>query len=1471
MKAHILLATSLVLVLTLFGAGLVQPTASHPLSMPQASQPDSLVFTLKVPALQTNPDGEGIAPPSLEGYQAAGAPGDPLLPVKAYNIALPPDVIPESVQAQVIDAKTVELEASAPVAPAPPGVMWVQERQVEQWGKNAASIVDGKNTLVYQNDAYFPQSQLSNVRFDQMRKWRYVTLLLAPLQYNPVAGKLRLASEVQVQVTFERAASVDQNQLQIELSDTMMDERAAQLLYNVDQARAWYPVMAKPDGLSTPANYVILTSKNIVTASKKLNSFVAHKQAQGYSVLVVTEDQYGTTQYPSTRADKIRQWLKNNYQALSIEYVLLIGDPKPYNPKFIFDTIGDVPMFMCWPMHLNLADPGESIPTDYPYANLTGNWNLNQLGQFDQYCGELTDDDGPGGMSFQPDVYVGRIPVYQNVPGWVDTLDSILNKTILYEDSGDMDWRKRALLPMSFSDSTTDGAYLGEAMKGGYLNSASYDVFSLYQHAGSGCYSTFGSSQDLVDLAVANYWKNHGFGIVTWHAHGGSTSTGIGYGSCGSGNVLTAGDANLLDDSHPAIVFSASCYNGWPENPGNLGYSLLKQGAITVVSSSRMSGYYHGSFSPNRSAAGNADMAYYITQRMVDGETASHALYDEKYQMSQVTGWNPVSIVNSLDFNLYGDPSLSINDGKPWAPSAPNWLMASSNATTGIDLTWNDNSDNEYGFVIERKADGDPDWTEAGSVGINGTSWSDSGLSCGSHYLYRVQARNAYGVSLYSNHADGWSLVRDEFENDDTYLNAKYIITSGFAANGQTHNFHIAGDVDWIKFNATWGKLYDIEAIGQVSGNDTYLELYDSTGSLPLQSNDDCTLGHPDSGSCLMDWVATATGVFYVKVSNAQTQGGCYDYEYHLSVLEGGFASWPSQPTNLTATPISHCQVDLAWTSTSIFEQGFEIERFGWKGTKGGLGTVLWQKLATVGSGVTHYHDTGLECNKSYPYRVRAYNANGKSYYSDPANAVTLTSDAYEADNSYLTASPISTNGTPQEHNFSVAGDQDWVKFTASAGQVYTITTSSLGSANDTVLELYASNHTTRLEWNDDCLGLAACIKKWTPPSSGTYYVRVKNFFGDGGCPDYQYTLSVTKSNSPTSLLGPSGLYFSDWTVNTLLLAWPDANASTTPHAYQVERWHVITGTVGQWRQIGISGPGWSSRSGPEGAGSAMPNDGNAAFRDSWLTCNTTYDYRIRAFDALGDSAYSEVISATTPLTDTSEPDNDYSQAHSLSVNTLNSSLQNFNLGAGLDTDWTKFTATAGEVYTITTSQFTHSDNLTPTLALYDDPPTGPLETTQRCGADSRSLCINGWSPRLSGTYYLRVSGQGGCPGHDYFLSVVDSHLSDLWPAPPSVFTGTLTLPDQIDLTWTDTTPIDHQGFRLERRLGTGWLQVAQLGFNVTSYSDAGLACGQPYQYRLFAYNDSGDSAYATLDEISTPACVYPLTGYPLFLPIVRR
>ena len=90
-------------------------------------------------------------------------------------------------------------------------------------------------------------------------------------------------------------------------------------------------------------------------------------------------------------------------------------------------------------------------PTDYFYADLTGNWDIDG----DQFYGEWHDPgDGtgdypvPGGVDFTPEVYVGRIPVYN---ANYTTLDNILQKLIDYEsDSGNLSWRLSTLLPMGF-------------------------------------------------------------------------------------------------------------------------------------------------------------------------------------------------------------------------------------------------------------------------------------------------------------------------------------------------------------------------------------------------------------------------------------------------------------------------------------------------------------------------------------------------------------------------------------------------------------------------------------------------------------------------------------------------------------------------------------------------------------------------------------------------------------------------------------------------------------------------------------------------------------------------------------------------------------------------------------------------------------------------------------------------------------
>ena len=69
-------------------------------------------------------------------------------------------------------------------------------------------------------------------------------------------------------------------------------------------------------------------------------------------------------------------------------------------------------------------------------------------------------------------------------------------------------------------------------------------------------------------------------------------------------------------------------------------------------------------------------------------------------------------------------------------------------------LTWQDNSNNETAFNIERKVEactGTLPFTPLASVGTNTTTYIDSAVVEGASYCYRVNASNSAGASAYSN------------------------------------------------------------------------------------------------------------------------------------------------------------------------------------------------------------------------------------------------------------------------------------------------------------------------------------------------------------------------------------------------------------------------------------------------------------------------------------------------------------------------------------------------------------------------------------------------------------------------------------------------------------------------------------------------------------------------------------------------
>ena len=417
-------------------------------------------------------------------------------------------------------------------------------------------------------------------------------------------------------------------------------------------------------------SYVIITTKDIVTHSSKLDAFIQHKQNLGYSVSIVTEEDYEQVngQPPNGRAEKIRQWLMTHYLDMHIKYVLLIGNPDPDDPFDSQDTVGDIPMKMCmahWDIHQPIYSRifmllfDDEYPTDYFYADLTGNWDFDGDGIYGEQLDDFVYGAGKG-VNLTPEVLVGRIPTYHNT---YSELDHILQKTIDYEtDTSDATWRTHVLLPISFAKASYDYAALGEQIVNGVLIPHHFSYWRMYQQGSAYRFlnSIYPSEEELRGDMVKKRWQNEHYGIVCWMGHGNTTTTVIGTRYMTDGILFSSDDCPYLDDSHPAFTFQISCDNGHPEASNNLGYRLLQQGAIATVSSSRPCSFLPQEHEPEDfiESCSSGGIAYDYLNHLVGGYSAGEALYLGK--MSPVPTDRFTLIGNIYCFNLYGDPSLHL-------------------------------------------------------------------------------------------------------------------------------------------------------------------------------------------------------------------------------------------------------------------------------------------------------------------------------------------------------------------------------------------------------------------------------------------------------------------------------------------------------------------------------------------------------------------------------------------------------------------------------------------------------------------------------------------------------------------------------------------------------------------------------------------------------------------------------------------
>jgi tripartite motif-containing protein 71 len=285
----------------------------------------------------------------------------------------------------------------------------------------------------------------------------------------------------------------------------------------------------------------------------------------------------------------------------------------------------------------------------------------------------------------------------------------------------------------------------------------------------------------------------------------------------------------------------------------------------------------------------------------------------------------------------------------------------------------------------------------------------------------------------------------------------------------------------------------------------------------------------------------------------------------------------PSSPTLLTASTWSANQIFLSWNDTSINETGFLIERCQ------GENCTQFAEVTQVAGNTTSFSDTGLAANMTYTYRVRAVNSAGNSGYSNTASATTLP--IAPAAPAGLVATAFSS--TQINLNWTDASDNE-------TGFIVERCQGDCGSGFAVIASVAADTTV----FSDS--GLIA-------ETSYTYRVYAANA---GGNSDYSNSASATTLPLVTiPPASPSALVSTAVSSNQVDLDWADA--SNNEDGFKIER---CSGSrcknFIEVASVGANVTYWS---------------------DTTVVENTVYQYRIRAYNNIGNSAYSNVTRITTP------------------------------------------------------------------------------------------------------------------------------------------------------------------------------------------------------------------------------------------------
>ena len=422
------------------------------------------------------------------------------------------------------------------------------------------------------------------------------------------------------------------------------------------------PRLANPDvvrnyrfvNAAGSVDVVVIAPKAIIDAGA-LNDWLKHRKAQGFAVEVASIESIDAAYGGCELAEKIRAHLKAKHSQGAF-CALLVGTPDPDDNTDPRDSVGSVPMKMCWPRKYespnnSLSNPNlyRQAPTDFYYADLTGNWDKDGDGFYGEgYIHKGTEDGDLDGIDFLAEMMVGRIP-FDNP----NEVREYLQRVIDYEQAGygydfgsggRLHWRHRALIGCGdYLDASTPPHGFGEYLRKSVFEPQEWTTRRSYRTGDVTLRDFYCNPSDF-----ASEWSN-GYGIVAWLTHGQERS---------ADDVFDTFHCYLLPQNKGAFVVAAACKNGTPEDPYALYAEALRHGVLAFYGFSRVM-WYAPAWGQLKDGGG-ISLCAMLLKHILQGEFAGQALANSVWWFIQEGGGFPSDIYNVFSLNLYGDPLLRV-------------------------------------------------------------------------------------------------------------------------------------------------------------------------------------------------------------------------------------------------------------------------------------------------------------------------------------------------------------------------------------------------------------------------------------------------------------------------------------------------------------------------------------------------------------------------------------------------------------------------------------------------------------------------------------------------------------------------------------------------------------------------------------------------------------------------------------------